>query len=83
MKELSETQKMEYKNSKNCHICKRKLKDNPPLIENKIRIPYKKIDIICNVLLTKDKDFLNKLNEEKIKYKENNKDMDTFYEELN
>ena len=48
---------------------------------------------MCNILLTRNKDLLKNLNEEKIKYKENttalqshfapqnNKDMDTFYEE--
>ena len=36
MKELSETQKMEYKYSKTCHICERKLEDTPPLVEKEI-----------------------------------------------
>jgi len=44
MKELSETQKMEYKETRKCHICERKLIDTPPSIEKDIRISNKKID---------------------------------------
>jgi len=65
MKELSETQKMEYKNAKNCHICERKLKDNPPSIEKEIRILNKKIYIICSIILKREseKELLDKLSE--------------------
>ncbi len=51
MKELSETQKMEYENAKNCHICERKLDDAPPLVEKDIRILNKEININRDILL--------------------------------
>ena len=76
MKELSETQKMEYKFAKKCHICERKLEDNPPMIEKDIRILNKKIDIICSILLKieddedRKKELYDKLSElvEKVKF---------------
>ena len=71
MKELSETQKIEFKNEKKCHICERKLKDNPPLIEKGIRILNKKIDIICSILFKiEDKDRKKELNDELSKLKQ-------------
>ena len=79
MKELTERQKMEYKCAKNCHICERNLKDDPPIIEKSLRIFKRKIDIISNILLGKNKDLLKKFNEEKIKC--DDKDINRFYEE--
>ena len=71
MKELSETQKMEYKCSKTCHICERKLEDTPPLVEKEIRVWNKKIDIICSILLKiKDEDRKKELNDELSKLKQ-------------
>ncbi|MBP1525805.1 MAG: hypothetical protein H9Q67_04825 [Spiroplasma ixodetis] len=65
MKQLSETQKIEYKNAKKCHTCERKLKDTPPSIEKEIRILNKKIDIICSIILKREdeKELWDKLSE--------------------
>ena len=82
MKELSETQKMEYKNAKKCHICERNLKDTPPTIEKDLRILNKKIDITCKILLwIKDQEdkFKEIVDKAKIKYEEEGGDKNTFY----
>ena len=50
MKELFETQKVEYKNAKNCHICERKLVDTPPSVEKTIRVMNKEISITRGIL---------------------------------
>ena len=83
MKDLSETQKMEYKNAKKCNICIRYLKDTPPAIEKDLRILNKKIDIASKILLwikEQEDEFKEIVDKAKNKYEKEGGDMNTFYE---
>ena len=86
MKKLSETQNMEYKNAKRCHICERKFTDHPPSIEKEIRILNKKISITRDIIsklestsLKQDDKISKIVNEKKIEYEEKGNDGEVFY----